>query len=378
VSARRAVEVEIEGHRLELSSLDKVFYPAAGFTKGEVIDYYTRIAPALLPHLRDRPLTLKRYPDGVEGPFFYEKRCPAHRPAWVRTADVWSSASEDVIRFCVVADLATLVWAVNLADLEMHTSLHRAPQVERPTALVFDLDPGAPADAVQCCEVALLLRGLFDRLGLQAFPKTSGSKGLQIYVPLNTSVGYSATKAFARTVAELLERDHPELVVSSMKKELRVGKVLVDWSQNDVHKTTVCVWSLRAKERPTVSTPLRWSEVEAAVRVRDAVRLVFDAPAALARFAKDGDLFAPVLALRQRLPALAGLAGGGPSHRKPAPQSEAGPGVPAMPAASAGARRKARSEAAPRPRPRRTGPGGRRPPSGHRPHDADDGYVPTD
>ena len=374
MSPRRAVEVEIEGRRLELSNLDKVFYPATGFTKGEVIDYYTRIAPALLPHLRDRPLTLKRYPSGVEGPFFYEKRCPAHRPAWVRTEGVWSSTSEDLIHFCVVDDLSTLVWAVNLADLEMHTALHRVPEVERPTALVFDLDPGAPADAVQCCEVALLLRALLDRVGLQAYPKTSGSKGVQVYVPLNTAVDYAATKAFARAVAELLERERPDLVVSSMKKEVRVGKVLVDWSQNDVHKTTVCVWSLRAKERPTVSTPLRWSEVEAALRARDAGRLAIDAPAALGRFAKDGDLFAPVLSLKQRLPSLAVLAGGPPSRGK-AMRDEAPPG--AAPAATAGARRKGRSEA-PRPRARRAGSAGRRPPQGSRSRGGHDGYLPSE
>jgi bifunctional non-homologous end joining protein LigD len=313
VSPRRTVEVEIDGRRLELSNLDKVFYPATGFTKGQVLDYYGRIAPALLPHLRGRPLTLKRYPDGAGGPFFYEKRCPAHRPPWVHTEEVWSEVSEDVIRFCVVNDLSTLVWAVNLADLEMHTYLHRAPRVERPTVLVFDLDPGPPADAVQCCEVALILRGLFERLGLRAFPKTSGSKGVQVYVPLNGPASYAQTKPFARAVAEELERERPDLVVSSMKKPLRVGKVLVDWSQNDVHKTTVCAWSLRAKERPTVSTPLRWEEVEEAFRARDARRLVFEAAEAIARFERDGDLFAPVLTLRQRLPAVAGLPeGGGP------------------------------------------------------------------
>ena len=373
MSPRRAVEVEIEGRRLELSNLDKVFYPATGFTKGEVIDYYTRIAPALLPHLRDRPLTLKRYPSGVEGPFFYEKRCPAHRPEWVRTEGVWSSTSQDLIRFCVADDLATLVWAVNLADLEMHTALHRVPEVERPTALVFDLDPGAPADAVQCCEVALLLRTLLDRLGLQAYPKTSGSKGVQIYVPLNTPVDYAATKAFARAVAELLEREHPDLVVSSMKKDVRVGRVLVDWSQNDVHKTTVCVWSLRAKERPTVSTPLRWTEVEAAVRAREASRLAIEAPAALARFAKDRDLFAPVLTLEQRLPALAVLAGGAPSRRKVTRSEAASPGA----GTKAGARRKGRSEAPP-PRARRAGSGGRRPPPGSRPRGGHDEYLPSE
>jgi bifunctional non-homologous end joining protein LigD len=302
MAARREVEVQIAGRRLALSNLSKVFYPAAGFTKGQVIDYYQRIAPALLPHLAGRPLTLKRYPDGVDGPFFYEKRCPAHRPAWVRTEPVWSEGNQDVIRFCVVDDLATLIWAVNLADLEMHTYLHRVPRIEEPTMLVFDLDPGPPADATHCCEVALLLRRFFDGLGLASFPKTSGSKGVQVYVPLNVPTSYALTKGFARAVAVLLETERPDLVVSSMKKSLRAGKVFVDWSQNDVHKTTVSVWSLRARERPTVSTPVRWSEVERALRARDARRLVFDASQAIARFEESGDLFAPVLTLRQRLP----------------------------------------------------------------------------
>src|SRR5512133_117763 len=205
MTSRGEVEVEIGGRRLSLSNLGKVFYPATGFTKGEVIDYYIRIAPALLPHLAERPLTLKRYPNGVAGPFFYEKRCPTHRPSWVRTEGVWSEGNQDVIHFCIVDQLATLVWAANLADLEMHTYLHRAPRVDEPTMLVFDLDPGPPADAVQCCEVALLLRGLFDRLGLESFPKTSGSKGVQVYVPLNVATTYEVTKGFARAVAELLE-----------------------------------------------------------------------------------------------------------------------------------------------------------------------------
>lgn len=308
-SARGSVAVDVEGRHLVLSNLAKVFYPATGFTKRDVIDYYTRVAPALLPHLRDRPLTLKRYPDGAAGPFFYEKRCPSHRPSWVRTTEVWSEHNEDVIRFCVVNDLATLVWAANLADLEMHTYLHRAPDVDTPTAAVFDLDPGAPADVVQCCEVALLLRRLFDRLGLSSYPKASGSKGLQLYVPLNSRASYAAAKSFARAVAELLEARRPDLVVSSMKKALRPGKVLVDWSQNDAHKTTVCVWSLRARERPTVSAPVSWGEVESALRARDGARLSFDASAALARLEKDGDGFAPVLRERQRLPAIGDVAG---------------------------------------------------------------------
>jgi bifunctional non-homologous end joining protein LigD len=321
VSARREVEVEIDGRRLRLSNLDKVFYPATGFTKREVIDYYVRIAPALLPHLADRPLTLKRYPDGVAGPFFYEKRCPSHRPPWIRTEAVWSEGNQDVIHFCVVDGVASLAWVANLASLELHTYLHRAPRVDRPTFMVFDLDPGPPADAVQCCEVALRVRDLLDELGLRCFPKTSGSKGVQVYVPLDGAVGYDRTKAFARGVAERLEAERGDLVVSSMKKALRTGKVLVDWSQNDVHKTTVCAWSLRARDRPTVSTPLRWREVEAALRARDAGMLIFDAAAAVERFERDGDLFAPVLSLRQALPP-AGALGTTAERRRGATRNE--------------------------------------------------------
>jgi bifunctional non-homologous end joining protein LigD len=353
MAARRDVDVEVEGRRLSLSNLDKVFYPRAGFTKGDVIDYYVRVAPVLLPHLRDRPLTLKRYPNGVEGPFFYEKRCPAHRPSWVRTEAV--QASDGVIDFCVVNDLATLVWAANLADLELHTYLHLAREVERPTMLVFDLDPGAPADVLHCCEVALLLRGLFDALGLASFPKSSGSKGLQVYVPLNSAASYDQTKPFARAVAEALEAQRPDLVVSSMKKALRVGKVLVDWSQNDVHKTTSCVYSLRAKDRPTVSTPLGWDEVEGARAARDGAQLAFEASAVLARVAERGDLFAPVLAKVQRLPAVGELASKLEGMRAPQkPRGAAG----RPPRGAAGEGKGARSSGRKAPRSRTPSKGG--------------------
>ncbi len=302
--ARTTVEVEVEGRRLSLSNLGKVLYPKTGFTKGEVIDYYTRAAPALLPHLRGRPLTLKRYPDGVEGPHFYEKQCPSHRPDWVRTAPIWSSRNGRAIDYCLADDLPTLVWAANLADLELHTSLSLAVEISRPTMMVFDLDPGAPATIVECARVGLLLRAIFDELALRSFAKTSGSKGLQVYVPLNTPVSYAETKPFARGLAELLERRHPELVVSNMKKDLRGGKVLVDWSQNDEHKTTVCVYSLRARERPTVSAPVAWDEVEAAAEASDPGRLSFDSSEVLARLAQEGDPFAALLNLEQRLPEL--------------------------------------------------------------------------
>ncbi|MHB8879222.1 MAG: non-homologous end-joining DNA ligase [Myxococcaceae bacterium] len=297
--------VRIGGRELTLKNLDKVLYPEAGFTKGQVIDYYARIAPVLLPHLRGRPLTLKRYPDGVDGGFFYEKRCPLFRPDWVHTEPVWSEGNQEHIHYCVVNEVAQLVWLANLADLELHTSLSLARSIERPTMAVFDLDPGAPADIVDCCQVALWLRELFDRLGLEAFSKTSGSKGMQVYVPLNTPHDYDQTKGFARAVAGLLEKQHPEEVVSRMAKALRVGKVFVDWSQNDEHKTTVCVYSLRAKERPMVSTPVTWDEVAQTHRKRSQALLAFDHQAALARVERHGDLFLPVLKLKQRLPAAA-------------------------------------------------------------------------
>jgi bifunctional non-homologous end joining protein LigD len=297
-------EVEVEGRRLALSNLGKVMYPETGFTKGQVIDYYTRVAPVLLPHLRGRPLTLKRYPNGVEEGHFYEKQCPSHRPEWVRTAAVWSRRNKREIDFCLADDLPTLVWLANIADLELHTSLSLAEDVERPTALVFDLDPGPPATIVECAQVGTWLRGIFDELGMESFPKTSGSKGLQVYVPLNTPVSYDETKPFARALAQLLERQHGELVVSRMKKDLRGGKVLVDWSQNVDHKTTVCVYSLRARERPTVSTPLEWDEVDALIEGGDPEAVAFDSKEALDRVDHHGDLFAPVASLEQRLPDL--------------------------------------------------------------------------
>jgi bifunctional non-homologous end joining protein LigD len=298
-----AAVVDVEGRRLKLSNLDKVLYPEVGFTKGQVIDYYRRVAPALLPHLAGRPLTLKRYPNGVDADYFYEKRCPSHRPEWVRTAPVWSNRNQGTVDYCVVDDLPTLVWVANLASLELHTSLSLGDRIERPTAVVFDLDPGPGTDIVACCRVGLRLRGLFDRMGLQSVAKTSGSKGLQLYIPLNTEAGYEGgTKDFALAVAQSLEQRLPDEIVSSMKKELRPGKVLIDWSQNDEHKTTVSVYSLRAKARPTVSTPVTWDEVEACAEEGDASLLVFTSDDVVARIDRLGDLFAPLLALHQQLP----------------------------------------------------------------------------
>jgi bifunctional non-homologous end joining protein LigD len=295
-------EIELEGRSLKLSNLDKVLYPKAGFSKGQVVDYYLRIAPWLLPHLHDRPLTLKRYPNGVEADFFYEKNCPKHRPPWLETTSVPRERGSGTIDYCLVQDLPSLVWVANLASLELHTSLSRAEAIERPTMVVFDLDPGAPAGILECCEVAHLLQGMFEHLGIRCLAKTSGSKGLQVYVPLNSDVSYEQTKSFAKAVAETLERGQPELVVSRMTKQLRRGKVLVDWSQNDAAKTTVCVYSLRALDHPCVSTPVTWDEVRAARESGDPDALRFDAPTVLVRAAEHGDLFAEVLSLEQELP----------------------------------------------------------------------------
>jgi bifunctional non-homologous end joining protein LigD len=295
--------LNINGTKVDVTNLDKIFYPKAQFTKGDVIDYYVRISPVLLPHLKGRPITLKRYPDGVEGFFFYEKKCPAHRPKWIKTTKVAKSEGGE-IDYCVINDLPSLVWAANLADLELHTFLHKSPAIQRPTAIAFDLDPGPPADIVLCCEVGLRLKSLFDALQLESFAKTSGSKGMQVYVPLNSPATYDKTKAFSRAIAELLESRAPETVVSKMQKNLRSGKVLVDWSQNDDHKTTVNVYSLRAKDHPTVSTPVTWKEVDAVVRGRNAIDLSFDSKEVLKRVQRLGDLFAPALSLKQKLPSL--------------------------------------------------------------------------
>jgi bifunctional non-homologous end joining protein LigD len=293
----------VGGRRLKVSNLDKVLYPETGFTKGQLIEWYAGAAKVLLPHLRGRPLTLKRYPDGVEGKHFYEKRCPKHRPEWVRTASIWSDRHRGEIDYCLVEDLPTLLWAANLADIELHTSLSLAAEMEQPTAMVFDLDPGAPADVLDCAQVAVWIRGLFEQLGLSSYPKTSGSKGIQVYVPLDRArSSYERTKPFARQVAETLEQRFGDRVVSQMTKAKRPGKVLVDWSQNDRHKTTVCVYSMRARALPTVSTPLEWDELEAALSAGKAERLVFDHAEVLERIEVRGDLFAPLLSERQELP----------------------------------------------------------------------------
>jgi bifunctional non-homologous end joining protein LigD len=299
------VAVAVDGRELTLSNLHKVLYPEVGFTKGEVIDYYSRIAPVLLPHLADRPLTLKRYPDGVDGKSFFEKNSPSHRPDWVRVVELASPGStknRDTINYTVIDGLPSLVWAANLATLELHTPMWRVgPRgaVRNPDLLVFDLDPGAPATIVECCQVALLVRGRLAADGLSAYPKTSGSKGLQLYVPLDAKRPWEDVHAYSRTVADALAGAHNGLVVSNMKRDLRGGKVLVDWSQNNGAKTTVSVYSLRARAHPTVSTPLTWDEVEAGA---EGAPLVFAAGEVLDRVEEMGDLFAPLLEGGQRLP----------------------------------------------------------------------------
>ena len=294
-------QLEIDGRTVDVSNLDKVFYPKTGFTKGQVIDYYVKMSPYLLPHLKGRPVTLKRYPNGVEGLFFYEKQIPPSHPEWVKTTNVKRKDGRE-INYCVFDSLPVLVWAANLADLELHTFLHRAPAIQTPTALAFDLDPGPPADIVLCCQVGLWLKELFEKLKLKSFAKTSGSKGLQVFVPLNRPANYEQTKAFAHAVAESLEHEFPKIVVSRMQKNLRVGKILVDWSQNDPHKTIVCVYSLRGKDHPTVSTPVTWEEVVRALKKKSAQLLTFEAADVLKRVKNHGDLFAPVLSLKQQLP----------------------------------------------------------------------------
>lgn len=299
----RHTQAKIRGKVVTLSNLDKVFYPATGFTKGDVIGYYSEVAPALLPHLKNRPITLKRYPDGVEGSFFYEKQCPSHAPEWIKTTPV-EKGNGEIINYCLIQDEPSLVWAANIANLELHPFQHRARALTRPTVLVFDLDPGPPADVLDCGRVAVRIRDVFNGLGLQSFVKTSGSKGLQLVLPLNTPVTYDRTKEWALAIAQLLAAKFPKEVVSKMTRNLRKGKVFIDWSQNDDTKTTVAVYSLRAKERPTVSTPLEWGELENALRKKKASLLVFETQDVIKRIEAKGDLFAEVLTLKQKLPAL--------------------------------------------------------------------------
>lgn len=298
-------QVEIEGRELKLTNVEKVLYPQSGFTKGEMIDYYVKVAPAMIPHLSGRAVTLRRFPEGVEDldAAFFEKRCPKHRPKWVKTATVEAGPRAGKIDFCVCDGLPTLVWMAQLATVEFHPSLSKARAPKRPTVLAFDLDPGPPADIVDCCRVALRLRDLFGHFDVQCFPKTSGSKGMQVYVPLNNKkVNYEKTKPMAKAIAQLLEKQTPDKVVSKMKKVERENKVFVDWSQNHERKTTIAVYSLRARERQTASTPVTWDEVEDVADSGDKSKLVFESDMVLDRIERHGDLFAPVLELEQELP----------------------------------------------------------------------------
>jgi bifunctional non-homologous end joining protein LigD len=303
--------VEVDGHELSLSNLDKVLYPEVGFTKAEVIDYYRRIAPVMVPHLAGRPITLKRYPNGVDAPFFFEKNCPSHHPEWVRTVDIESTGRRsgrnrtELIHYCLIESTAHLVWTANLAALELHPGLQTADDLGRPTWVVFDLDPGPGTDETTCGRVALMIRQILEHLGLESAVKTSGSKGLQLYVPLNTrGVGFDDTRDFALALGQMLEREDPALVTTNMAKEQRPGRIFVDWSQNTFTKTTIAVYSLRARPRPTVSTPLAWGEVEAAVEQERPELLRFDAGQVLRRVDEGGDLFEALLGTKQKLPSL--------------------------------------------------------------------------
>lgn len=300
----KAKRVKVAGKDLDLSNLDKVMFPAVDFTKGQVIEYYTRVAASVLPHLKNRPITLKRFPDGIDGEYFYEKDAPSFTPGWIKTFPIPRTGGRSVIRYILINDLPTLVWSANMANLELHPFLARVPRVDRPTSVVFDLDPGEGADILSSCEAAFLVKGLLDRLNLACFAKVSGSKGIHLHVPLNTAVTYGATRPFAKSVARMLEAEQPDLIVSEMLKEKRAKKVFVDWSQNSEHKSTVAVYSLRAKrERPFVSMPVTWEELKSALDKADAAALFFEPEAALRRLEKAGDLFAPVLDLKQKLPA---------------------------------------------------------------------------
>jgi len=299
---KKTTRLKVAGMELELSNLDKVLYPAVGFTKGEVIDYYLEVGPYILPHLKDRALTMKRFPNGVKAEYFYEKRCPVYRPEWLPTSHVEGEGHQQIVDYCMINSLPALIWVSNLASLELHTLLFRGKALNRPTMLVFDLDPGEGADIFAAAEAAFWLKAALAEASLTSFIKTSGKKGLHLQVPLNTPVTFEETKNFARGLALRLEQEHPEAITSNMRKITRVGKIFVDWSQNDHHKTTVCVYSLRADEHPTVSTPVTWEELQAAEKKKDLARLTFEAGDIKARLERQGDLFAPLLTLKQRLP----------------------------------------------------------------------------
>lgn len=295
---------EVAGRNLSLSNLEKDLYPSYGFTKAQILDFYRRISPFILPHLKGRALTLKRYPDGVESEFFFEKRCPSHRPPWVNTAELRQHDGEHMT-VCLVNDLNTLTWVGNLASLELHVPLARADSPERPDAVVFDLDPGDRADILDCARVALTIRDLLASLKLTGCAKTSGQKGLHVYVPLNRKEAtFTDTKQFSKAVAEVLQRGYPDLVTAKMAKEQRKKRVFINWSQNDASKTMICVYSLRAREKPFVSFPLAWTELEGLAARGDPEKLHILHSEALRRTESEGDLFREVLVKKQRLPNL--------------------------------------------------------------------------
>jgi bifunctional non-homologous end joining protein LigD len=294
------VVVTVDGRELKLTNLDKVLYPS-GFTKGEVIDYHARIAPAMVPHVAGRCITFRRFPDGTAAPGFFEKRCPKHRPEWVPVA-AGPGDRRGGVDYCRIEEPAALVWAGNLSAVELHAPMARADEQETPRAVVFDLDPGPRTDIADCCRIALAVRDILAAVGLDGWCKTSGSKGLQLYVPLNTKgPTHEAAADFALAVGQLLERQEPKQVTTTMAKAVRPGKIFVDWSQNAHHKTTIAPYSLRARPEPTVSAPVSWAEVETCAG--GGVELRFEAAAVLARVEAHGDLFAPVLTVEQRLPA---------------------------------------------------------------------------
>ena len=295
--------LKVEGRTVDITNPQKVLYPKTGFTKTDIIQYHIAIAPALLPHMEGRPVSMKRYPNGVEEPYFFQKEAPANKPAWMKTFPVPSDTRGAPINYLLCNDLPSLVWLANAADLELHTFMHRVPRLERPTMMVFDLDPGTPADVRDCARVALWLRDDLKSIGLQAWPKVSGGKGLQMHVPFNSpGITYQHTAGIAKALAQVLERDHPKQVTSVMRKDLRGGKVFIDWSQNNEHKTTVCVYSLRAQPTPTVAAPLTWKEVENGADAKDAGELRFSPDEVLQRVEEHGDLMEPVLTTKQKLP----------------------------------------------------------------------------
>ncbi len=297
------VALDVDGKIIPVSNLDKIMYPETGFKKGQMIDYYIKISPVLLPHLKDRPLTMKRYPDGIHGEYFYEKNAPSHTPSWVKATYVGRNSGKEPNRHILINDLPTLVWSANMANLELHTVLSRAPRFDIPTMMVFDLDPGPPAGILESAQVAFYIHEILSSLKLECFAKTSGSKGIQVYMPIHTPTDFETTRAFAEVVALMLAHEHPDKVVSTMSKDLRTGKVFIDWSQNAQHKTTVSIYSLRATwETPSVSMPVTWKELNTALTKGDADRLYFDPEEAIRRMQKFGDLFAPVLTLKQKLP----------------------------------------------------------------------------